>query len=124
MAFSASRAASLCTFVVSLFAAPVVFAHAHLQSQMPAANATVEQAPQALRLQFSEGVEPAFSGVKITGPDGKAVSTGKVTRDAKDDKILTVPLNETLSAGEYQVAWHVVSVDSHKTKGQYRFTVK
>ncbi|MDT1822847.1 hypothetical protein FPK54_23435, partial [Acinetobacter baumannii] len=25
---------------------------------------------------------------------------------------------------EYTVAWHVVSVDGHKTKGQYTFSVK
>jgi methionine-rich copper-binding protein CopC len=31
---------------------------------------------------------------------------------------------ETLPPGEYTVAWHVVSVDGHKTKGQYTFSVK
>ncbi|MBX9334482.1 copper resistance protein CopC, partial [Serratia marcescens] len=25
--------------------------------------------------------------------------------------------------GKYNVSWHVVSVDGHKTKGQYSFTV-
>ena len=25
---------------------------------------------------------------------------------------------------QYTVAWHVVSVDGHKTKGQYTFSVK
>lgn len=124
MAFSVSRAACLLTFVVTAFSAPAVFAHAHLQSQAPAANAVVEQAPASLTLQFSEGIEPAFSGVTVTGPDGKAVKTGTVTRDANNDKLLTVPLEQALNAGEYQVQWHVVSVDSHKTKGQYRFTVK
>ena len=27
-------------------------------------------------------------------------------------------------AGKYTVDWHVVSVDGHKTKGQYTFSVK
>ncbi|WP_029591852.1 CopC domain-containing protein YobA [Franconibacter pulveris] len=124
MAFSVSRAACLCTFVITLFSAPAAFAHAHLKAQTPAADSTVERAPQSLSLRFSEGIEPAFSGVKITGPEGKAVSTGKVARDANDERLLVVPLTQTLAPGDYQVEWHVVSVDSHKTKGQYRFTVK
>ena len=37
---------------------------------------------------------------------------------------VTLPLAETLPPGEYTVAWHVVSVDGHKTKGQYTFSVK
>ncbi|MDU5691430.1 MAG: copper resistance protein CopC, partial [Citrobacter freundii] len=31
---------------------------------------------------------------------------------------------QTLEAGKYTVDWHVVSVDGHKTKGQYTFSVK
>jgi methionine-rich copper-binding protein CopC len=35
-----------------------------------------------------------------------------------------VPLEQALKAGTYQVDWHVVSVDGHKTKGSYHFSVK
>ena len=47
---------------------PSVWAHAHLTHQYPAANAQVTAAPQAITLNFSEGVETGFSGAKITGP--------------------------------------------------------
>lgn len=124
MGLSFSRVACLFTFTAALLASPAVFAHAHLQTQIPAANAAVGQAPDALSLTFSEGIEPAFSGVTVTGPDGKAVKTGAVSRAPDNDKQLTVPLADALKAGDYQVQWHVVSVDGHKTKGQYRFTVK
>ncbi|XVV66073.1 Protein YobA [Escherichia coli] len=46
---------------------PSVWAHAHLTHQYPAANAQVTAAPQAITLNFSEGVETGFSGAKITG---------------------------------------------------------
>ena len=36
---------------------PSVWAHAHLTHQYPAANAQVTAAPQAITLNFSEGVE-------------------------------------------------------------------
>lgn len=46
---------------------PSVWAHAHLTHQYPAANAQVTAAPQAITLNFSEGVETGFSGAKING---------------------------------------------------------
>ena len=47
---------------------PSVWAHAHLTHQYPAANAQVTAAPQAITLNFSEGVETGFSGAKINTP--------------------------------------------------------
>jgi methionine-rich copper-binding protein CopC len=35
-----------------------------------------------------------------------------------------VGLSQPLQAGSYQVNWHVLSVDGHKTAGSYRFSVK
>ncbi|WP_204279170.1 copper resistance protein CopC, partial [Enterobacter asburiae] len=60
----------------------------------------------------------------VTGPQQHAVAAGKLTRSADNPAQVTLPLAETLSPGEYTVAWHVVSVDGHKTKGQYTFSVK
>ncbi len=54
---------------------PSVWAHAHLTHQYPAANAQVTAAPQAITLNFSEGVETGFSGAKITGPKNENIKT-------------------------------------------------
>ncbi|AHG22152.1 hypothetical protein Z042_22880 [Chania multitudinisentens RB-25] len=99
-------------------------AHAHLKLQTPAADSTISPAPNMLTLSFSEGIEPNFSGVKITGPDRAVVKTGKLSLAANNNKQINVPLEVELVAGKYNVSWHVVSVDGHKTKGQYSFTVK
>lgn len=98
-------------------------AHAHLKVQTPAADATVSSAPKVLTLNFSEGIEPNFSGVKVTGPDNAVVKTGKLDLDPSNNTQVNVPIENELAAGKYQVSWHVVSVDGHKTKGQYSFTV-
>nr|WP_152636305.1 CopC domain-containing protein YobA [Serratia fonticola] len=98
-------------------------AHAHLKVQTPAADATVSSAPKVLTLNFSEGIEPNFSGVKVTGPDNAVVKTGKLDLDPSNNTQINVPIESELAAGKYQVSWHVVSVDGHKTKGQYSFTV-
>lgn len=124
MAFTASRLLCTLTVTASLFAAPAVWAHAHLKHQYPAADAVMESAPQALTLNFSEGIEPAFSGITLVGPEKQKLETGKAKVAADDNKQLIVPLSAPLPARQYQVDWHVVSVDGHKTKGSYHFSVK
>lgn len=123
MNVSSSRVVQALAFLVASVVAPSALAHAHLQQQTPAANAQVA-APQLLTLSFSEGIEPQFSGVVVTDDQQKAVKTGAVKRDEKNKAQLIVPLEQPLTAGTYQVDWHVVSVDGHKTKGSYHFSVK
>jgi methionine-rich copper-binding protein CopC len=120
----AGRALSAAVFLSAMLTTASVFAHAHLQQQIPAADSTVSVSPQVLTLTFSEGVELSFSGVTLSGPQNKPVATGKLARSDGNKAQLTLPLNEPLAAGEYTVEWHVVSVDGHKTKGQYHFSVK
>lgn len=124
MVFSSTRAVCALAFLIASVATPSVLAHAHLKQQTPAADAVVATVPQALTLHFSEGIEPAFSGVTVTGEQQQTVKTGTVKRDEKDKTQLIVPLDQTLATGTYLVEWHVVSVDGHKTKGSYRFSVK
>ena len=124
MKFTAPRALGAALFLLGSLSASPVFAHAHLQQQTPAANSEVSPAPQTLTLNFSEGIEPGFSGVTLTGPDRRIIPVGKAVRNEKDNTQLVIPLNEALGDGLYTVEWHGVSVDGHKTKGQYQFSVK
>ncbi|KZQ39030.1 hypothetical protein A3N57_23710 [Enterobacter cloacae subsp. dissolvens] len=123
MGLSASRAVCALAFLFSSVTATPALAHAHLQQQIPAADSQVV-APQTLTLTFSEGIEPAFSGVVVKDAQGNVVKTGHIQRDAQNKAQLDVPLAQTLVTGTYQVDWHVVSVDGHKTKGSYHFSVK
>ncbi|WP_019579385.1 copper homeostasis periplasmic binding protein CopC [Pseudomonas mandelii] len=105
----------------SLLAASSAFAHAHLKSQTPAADSTV-QAPTELRLVFSEGVEATFTKVKIS-KDGADVPVKSLATEGSDKKTLVVTPAAPLAAGDYKVKWHAVSVDTHKSEGAYRFKV-
>ncbi|WP_140179474.1 copper homeostasis periplasmic binding protein CopC [Providencia stuartii] len=100
------------------------FAHAHLKDQLPAEGAAVEQTPESITLNFSEGIEVNFAKVKVTGPNDIVVKTGKPELDPNNDTKVIVPIESKLAAGKYDVNWSVVSVDGHKTKGEYSFTVK
>jgi copper resistance protein C len=99
------------------------FAHAQLQSATPPVGGTVA-APSEIRLEFSEGVEPKFSKVSLTGPSGAAVSLGAARVEAGHQEILIVPISGSLAPGAYKVHWQAVSVDTHHTQGTFEFTVK
>ncbi|MDQ0475086.1 copper homeostasis periplasmic binding protein CopC [Labrys wisconsinensis] len=99
-------------------------AHAHLTSAVPAENGTVATVPTELDLKFSEELNLKFTGVKVTGPDKKAVATGAASLASGDETGLVVPISATLAPGKYIVAWHALSKDGHKTHGTYSFTVK
>lgn len=99
-------------------------AHARLRNQSPAAGAVVTVAPQALTLNFTEGLEPGFSGLTLTGPNDSKVALGTPKIDPANPAQMIVPIEKPLASGTYQVQWHAVSVDSHKTQGNYAFSVK
>ena len=99
------------------------FAHAQLEKATPPVGGTVASASE-IRLEFSEGVEPRFSKVTLTGPGGGAVPLGAAATAAGNQAVLIVPITKPLSAGEYKVHWQAVSVDTHHTQGTFEFTVK
>jgi copper resistance protein C len=105
-----------------LLAASPVLAHAILERASPAVGSTIRAAPAELALRFTEDIEPAFSTVSVTGPDGARVDGGDVRVDPSEPMVLRASLKK-LSPGSYKVVWRVVSVDTHVTEGDFRFTV-
>ncbi|WP_313160064.1 copper resistance protein CopC, partial [Mixta calida] len=60
----------------------------------------------------------------ILGAGQQVMPTAEVERAPQQHNQLIVPLEKPLPGGSYQVNWHVLSVDGHKTKGSYTFSVK
>ena len=98
------------------------FAHAQLEKATPPVGGTVAS-PHEIELEFSEGVEPRFTGVTLTSGGG-SVPLGRPTVEAGHQNVLIVPIAKALSPGVYTVHWHAVSVDTHHTQGTFEFTVK
>jgi methionine-rich copper-binding protein CopC len=107
--------------LASLLFASSVFAHAHLKSQMPAADSTVS-APSELSLTFTEGVEADLCKVTINHDGDDILVKSLVTQDP-DKRTLIITPAVPLTEGNYKVEWHVVSVDNHKSEGAYTFDV-
>lgn len=97
-------------------------AHAFLVKSDPAVGATVAAA-KTLRLEFSEALELAFSGIDVTNGSGGAVPARNVRLDSNDRKVLLADM-PPLQPGAYRLKWHVVSVDTHRTEGDFAFSVK
>jgi hypothetical protein len=97
-------------------------AHAHLDHASPAAGSTVTQAPKDVTIWFTEALEPKFSGIDVRDAQGASVAGGVATLDSGNTAELRVPL-KALPPGTYKVIWHVMSVDTHRTQGDFRFTV-
>ena len=110
---------------VSLLAAvaPRAEAHAFLDHSEPKVGGAVTNSPAEVKIWFTQELEPAFSSIEVKNARGKEVDKKDVHLDAKDRSLLIVSLPQ-LPADTYTVTWHVVSVDTHRTQGQFEFTVK
>ena len=101
---------------------PAALAHAFLDRASPAVGSTVHTPPSEVRIRFTEELEPAFSSIGVLDPQGRHVEQGKAKADPGDRKVLEVSL-PALPPGTYKVIWRVISVDTHRTEGDFTFVV-
>jgi len=95
-------------------------AHAFLDHASPRVGNTVP-APREVVLWFTQKLEPAFSSIEVRNEQGGSVTAGKATVIG-DRTQMRVPL-KPLSPGTYKVLWRVLSVDTHRTEGNFTFRV-
>jgi methionine-rich copper-binding protein CopC len=114
----------LTMFVLAILTiATSAFGHAFLDRSEPRVGATVAKAPSAVTIWYTQQPEPAFSRIQVYNSEGKQVDNKDTHADDKDAKELIVSLPD-LPAGTYKVVWHVLSVDTHKTQGDFKFIVQ
>ena len=113
---------AIIAFATAALVSGAALAHAFLDHALPAVGATVARAPTEVTLWFTQALEVAFSGVEVTNASGQRFDTGQATIDPKDPQELHVPL-KALPPGDYKVSWHALSVDTHRTVGDFSFTV-
>jgi methionine-rich copper-binding protein CopC len=97
-------------------------AHAFLRTANPGVDSVVSQPPRQVVIEFTEGVEPAFSSIIVQDASGARVDDASVHLAGGRTR-LAVGL-KSLPAGKYRVTWRATSTDTHKTQGGYSFTVK
>jgi methionine-rich copper-binding protein CopC len=111
-----------CAVAVLLLTAHAVQAHAFLDHSDPAVGSTVPATPPVIHLWFTQQLEPAFSTATVTDKSGTSMNADSAAVDPKDGNELNVQL-KPLDPGTYTVKWHVLSVDTHTTEGDFTFHV-
>jgi methionine-rich copper-binding protein CopC len=101
----------------------VAHAHAFLSQAVPPVGVVVSASPPEIRLKFTQEIEPAFSGAELPTAEGQPIAAGPATTNPRDkmELVMRLPL---LAPGRYKVRWHVVSVDTHRTEGDYSFEIR
>jgi methionine-rich copper-binding protein CopC len=103
------------------FAVTPAAAHSLLLESAPAANATVEASPPALRLRFNNRIEKRLSRIRLVDERGQARDLPVAEEGAADQLMASVP---SVTPGKYRVEWQVLSTDGHVVTGRFSFTVK
>jgi hypothetical protein len=111
--------------LVALFAAVAAVAlagpasaHDTLLSSDPADGSTVQTAPATVTLTFDQPVQDFEPVVTVTGPDGQSYQSGSPTVDST---VVTNAVGPLTTAGEYVIAYRVVSADGHPVVGEVKF---
>ena len=102
----------------------LALAHAHLKTAVPHENRVVDSFLHNMSLTFTEAIEPAFSGVEVLEAQHQPIAADKAHLVVQKPDQMLVQFNPPLQSGTYQINWHVLSVDGHKTKGSYSFSIK
>jgi copper resistance protein C len=102
-----------------LLATGEVSAHAMLDHAEPRVGNKVASPPNAVTLWFTQKVEAAFSTITVTNAAGERVDTGKTRVSGNQMSVGLRPGG----SGTYHVTWHVLSVDTHRTDGNFTFQV-
>jgi copper transport protein len=97
-------------------------AHAGLETSIPAASATLEEAPSDIVLDFDEPVEAEISSIQLFDAAADLVVIGGPEASQGDDSIVLAALPE-LDDGIYAVVWRVASVDGHIVDGAFSFRI-
>jgi len=123
LAIGSRRAAAAAAFAICLVGASAWTApfHLHLLKSSPPANATVNGAPDSIRLWFSQTPELKVTTVTVTGPGSTSVPLAPLA--SADSATVVAAVKRKLSPGAYTVAWRTMARDGHVARGTFGFTV-
>jgi copper resistance protein C len=94
-------------------------AHAFLDHAEPRVGNKVASPPHEVKLWFTQKLEAAFSTVTVTNAAGERVDAGKPRISGTQMSVALRPGGN----GTYHVTWQVLSVDTHRTDGNFTFQV-
>lgn len=111
---------TLLTLTAMLLGAAAASAHTELVSSNPADGTTVRTLPSSVELTFSEPMATSVF-VVVAGPAGAQVEVGEP--EVTGDTVRQATTGRG-PAGDYTLAYRVVSADGHPLSGELNFAVQ
>lgn len=98
-------------------------AHPRLKSSMPKENSTVKELPKIITLIFSEELMPSMSKLEVSDDKGHPVAIEAVPDNSNRNALEYSFRDKAEGKATYTVSWKAVSKDTHKIKGNFKFSV-
>lgn len=118
----AAAAAALLVAAALVRPAPAA-AHTRLRASSPADHAAVGDTLRAIRLSFTEAVEPATSSLELRLGDSVVARGAMRVGQGGDARTVEFVLPRPLAPGGYAASWRAASADGHVVHGTLAFTV-
>ena len=115
---SAALALALCSCLPSVTA----FAHTDVVSTDPADGATLDAAPETLRVRFAAPLRVVKASVTRTAPDGARESRAERPAPAPSEELTLAP--GLVGTGDYAIVWRALGDDGHVVEGGFAFRVR
>ncbi|GAA4906753.1 MULTISPECIES: copper resistance protein CopC [Nocardiopsidaceae] len=115
-----AAAALLGSLALATATAPPALAHDTLLGSTPEDGDELDTAPGKVELTFSDDIGDGGNAIVVTGPDGADYEEGEVEIEGPD---ASVGLRDLPAAGEYTVAYRIVSSDGHALEDELAFSV-
>lgn len=95
------------------------YAHTTLANSSPKNNATLEQSPPVIEIQFRDPAK--LTAAVVVGVDQQSRKLEFAPSDKQNTYVLTQP---NLSSGRNEIKWTALSHDGHVIRGTLVFTIK
>lgn len=115
----AALIATLLAVVLSVVGAAPALAHNVLVSSDPTNGAVLDTAPQQVSFTFDQPIQNFDPALKVFGPNGNDFTTAAPTVQGNT---VSAPIAAG-PAGDYRVAFRIVSSDGHPVTGEITFTL-
>lgn len=109
--------------LLALAAASPALAHTGIVATEPVEGATLQRAPDEVRLRFAGPVEAEFSPLEVYDEAGERVDLDDARLDPEDPTTVVAGLRPNLPPGTYEVRYRYTGEDGHTLNGSYNFSV-
>jgi methionine-rich copper-binding protein CopC len=97
--------------------------HLALDKSSPEADAELSEAPDEVRLWFTQEPQAAGTSIRFMAADSSLVDLGDAKADPDDAKVFSAAVEGDLPPGGYTVIWRTMAADGHVIRGDFGFSV-